>query len=553
MLKQPRRWRVKFIKRFLLLALMLFLSHPSLLFAHASLLKSIPDANSHSTASPQQISLVFNERLENSLYYIKVINDKGQSVTTNKASMDETHTHLSLQLPILADGTYVTTYHIISADGHPVGGSYLFAVGSGQNDNTFLPPNQQLMQGHLLSWDMSLQDTLQSTSRIVYYFALLLLMGWVIWSALLRNNDISFQQTLRKWRTGLLRLFVIALIGLIYFHYQELLGDGGVNELLRLFSGTSIGISWLISFVLALLGFVILQRKRWLDIVWVLAMIATKCMNGHAIAFKPADVTLGLDAVHLFAAALWVGGLAIGFVFWKNKAFLGEWLPRFSRAALGSILVLTITGSITTLLFLPKLKYVLYTQWGTLLLIKVGLVVCVAIVGSIIRIYLRKWRVEQKEIRTLRLWLKLDLILMLLVVAIVGLLTYAAPIPVNQPFNWHEMGEKAHLTLTISPNIPGTNSFDLELWMPEKTGKPKQVEFLLKYKDDSSIAPIPVPLQLVEDANSDAGADSFEGFKRFVYKSEGSYLSFAGKWDLELNILDSTDEEIPFTNEMLLY
>jgi copper transport protein len=153
----------------------------------------------------------------------------------------------------------------------------------------------------------------------------------------------------------------------------------------------------------------------------------------------------------------------------------------------------------------------------------------------------------------LSVWLKVDVMLMIIIVAIVGLLTYAAPLPPNYPLNWHEMGEKAHFTVNITPNIPGTNTFNVEVWLPEQAGKPKQVQLLLNYEDDSSIAPIEVPLQIDPTLYVEPGTDSFEGFTRFIYKSEGPYLSFAGNWGLKLNIIDKNDEEMTYTNEIRNY
>jgi copper transport protein len=552
-IKRVKRFKKRFIGVVSFLLIMLFL-HPSMLMAHASLIKSLPPSNSVSVDSPKEISLTFNERLEDSLYYIKVINDEGQSVTSKQALLDKRRTTVTLELPKLTDGTYVTTYHIISADGHPIEGSYLFTVGSTVGDNTFIA-NGGSQLDHSFSWDMSMQEWLLSLSRVFYYLALLILIGWVMWSAATSKMDLNVQHIFQKWLVGILRVFVIALIFLVFYHYQELIGDGGAAALLHLFVETSIGVSWLASFILALSGFFILQRKLWIDLLWIAGMIAMKCLNGHAMAFKPVGWTLLLDALHIAAAALWVGGLAVSLVLWRNKTFLTLWLPQFSRAALTSIIVLILTGSMTTWLYLPKLTYVMYSQWGTFLLIKVGLVLCVAFTGFWIRRHMKKRDIPgHAPSDVLSKWFKVDLILMVAVVSIVGLLTYAAPIPKNDPFNWHEMGEKAHLTLNISPNVPGVNTFEVEIWLPNQAGDPKQVELLLKNKDDQSIAPISIPLQAIEDKNQTSSEyESFDGFIKYAYRNEGPYLSFAGKWGLELNIYDDKGNEISFANEMRVY
>jgi copper transport protein len=540
-----------------LTVLIVIMLQPSLTMAHASLVRAVPASNSLIAASPQQIELVFNERLEKNLYYIKVINDQGESATSNKAQMDARQTTVTLKLPKLVDGTYITTYHIVSADGHPIAGSYLFTVGKTLEDNTFIAPASSSLQSQPFSWNMPMQKWLLFSSRFFYYMSLLALVGWVIWAALLGEKYKTKQQIFIKWRVGLLRFFMIALIFLVYYHYQELIGDAGAQELLHLFLGTSIGISWLASFILALLGFIMLQRKLWMDVLWSAALIAAKVLNGHAMGFKPLGWTMILDWIHLLAATIWVGGLMVGIVFWRNKAFLLEWLPQFSKTALGSIVILTITGSLTTIIFLPKISYVQYTQWGTFLLLKVGLVVFIAFTGFWIRRHLRKDRIARDiDKSSLSIWFKLDLLLMVLVLVIVGLLTYAAPLPPNQALDWHVMGEKAHFTVNITPNIPGSNEFNVEVWLPNQAGKPKKVELLLQDEDDLSIAPISVPLQALQDPAQDSSAgvnESFIGFKKYSFKSEGSYLSFAGKWGLELKILNAKNEELSYTNEMRIY
>lgn len=523
---------------FILLAALLAV--PSTAFGHASLIQSVPEPNSQMDTPPRQIALTFNERIEEKLFYIKVIDEIGRQATSDKAKLNADRTGLTLDLPELPKGAYVVTYHVISADGHPVDGSYVITVGPPRNTTASIGSEHE----HSLSWNMGFADLLKYASRIASYFALLALTGWVAWSSLQSGQSGETRNRFKGWAIGLQRAYVITLLLVIYTHYSELLGEGGAAELVGLFTGTSIGLSWIASLLLALAAFVVLRRNRIADLVWVGALLAAKSVNGHAMAFEPRFAALLLDWIHLAGAALWVGGLLMIAVFWRTSDVRERLLPRFSRAALLSVIVLSLTGAASTLIYLPKLDYLLYTQWGTLLLIKIGLVLLVLISAGTIRFMLRK-----RQNAGAKLWLRIDLGLMVLIVVTVGVLTYVAPVPPNKPLSYHEMGTKAHLTLRITPNAPGTNTFTVKVWLPEKLGKPKYVKLNMIYNDDKSIAPIEVPIEPYDDKELDAFID----YARFSYKAAGPYMPFAGSWTVEVRIMDPNDDEIVYKQDMRIY
>lgn len=80
-------------------------------------------------ATPERIRLTFSERLENELYSISVYDEKGTKVATQPAVMSQDRQQISVELPKLPDGLYTVSYHIVSADGHPVAESYVLPVG----------------------------------------------------------------------------------------------------------------------------------------------------------------------------------------------------------------------------------------------------------------------------------------------------------------------------------------------------------------------------------------------------------------------------------------
>ncbi|WP_274364377.1 copper resistance CopC/CopD family protein [Paenibacillus thermotolerans] len=514
---------------------------PQTAFAHASLVSATPEPDSQLDQSPGRIVLAFNERLENKLFYLKVLNQNGESVTANKAAMSERQTEIELSLPALKDGLYTVSYQVISADGHPVAESYVFTVG----ERIGAPqPSDHLNQQHEISSDIDLKQLITFVSRILYFLALLLLAGWTLRNILIPVGTQQLEQSYLNWSLNLQRLFLFSVILMIAAHLPEYLSNFVYKDIKSLFIGTFVGISWMSSLFLALFGFVVLNRSKWLDTIYVLLLLIAKSISGHAMAFQPVIRTAALDVVHLFAASIWAGGLLYIVVHWrKHKESMADFLLRFSNLALISLIVLAASGTISTMIFLPRLKYVLYTQWGLLWIAKVSLVGLVIAVGAVLRVWMRRNR------RPLGMMLKADFGLMLLIVGIASIFTYLNPLPVNQPLYWHEMGETIHMTSKITPNAPGENTFSVSVWLPEGAGKPKAVRLILRYMDDKSVAPIAVPLD-VDSANE---ALYFAEFEQYNFKAEGSYLPFAGDWTVEVRVMDAADNETVYEREIRIY
>ncbi|MCD1259326.1 copper resistance protein CopC/CopD [Paenibacillus athensensis] len=518
--------------------------------AHAFLVDTQPAPNSKLATAPERITLTFNERLDDGLFYLKVFDQKGKEAVSAKAAMSATHNGIELALPKLAEGIYVISYHVISADGHPVSGSYPLTVGNPPPSAEAPVLTGQPTHAHGASGQqLTLAELLQYMARALWYAAVLLLGGWVIWLRLPGGGGASSRRELAAWTLNLQRAHVVALLFLIFTHTEDLLGGGGFGELVQLFTATSVGISWLALLVLSLVGFVVVGRSAVLDLVWAVLLVAAKCFSGHATSFTPQAATIALDAVHLLAGALWAGGLLLLAVQRKSSPQAAAALLRpFSRMALWSIVVLIVSGAASILLFLPSPRYLLYTLWGKLMLIKIGAVVLVLLTGGLLRLAMYKRREKQ-----LNFWFKLDLTLMAIIIVLVGLITYMAPIPANEPLRWHVMGETQHMSTDITPRAPGTNTFETEVWMPEKSGKPKQVQLILHYEDNASVAPIQVPLEPAAEDADGVQVETYGGFVPFAYQASGEYLSLRGHWTAEVRIMDSEDNEKVYKESFLVY
>src|SRR4051812_23922768 len=114
---------------------------------HATLISSEPAADSHLAASPARVRLVFSEPIEGNLARVTLVPGSGAPLLLRTAA-DPRDVHAVIApVDSLATGQYRVQWRVVSADGHAVDGSYLFAVGDTTlGSRTAQPPPVQSPQ-----------------------------------------------------------------------------------------------------------------------------------------------------------------------------------------------------------------------------------------------------------------------------------------------------------------------------------------------------------------------------------------------------------------------
>lgn len=224
------------------------------------------------------------------------------------------------------------------------------------------------------------------------------------------NGDI-----LKKYALWGISFQLLHLVGLLSLLLTQLMV---FNE-----NGLTFGAIWLFSLFLSLIGLVFLFKNQWFDYSWLIALIVSKSMNGHSFEFEPVSILVAANSIHLLSAGIWAAGLTFIVVFWrKQDMYVRQFMPLFSKVALLTMIVLSITGIFTTVMFLPSID-ALFSDWGYFLLLKVGLVIIVLVVASIIQAKYKNDKAAEVE-----KLVKTDFFLMLLFVVIVSILTYVSPL-----------------------------------------------------------------------------------------------------------------------------
>jgi copper transport protein len=100
---------------------------------------------------------------------------------------------------------------------------------------------------------------------------------------------------------------------------------------------------------------------------------------GHAGQTSPRGISLALDWLHLVSGSIWVGGLIGLIAVWsglgatRRIAGLSVCVPRFSRVAFVSVVLLIASGTGASIIHLPTVASLWDTSYGKALLIKIVL------------------------------------------------------------------------------------------------------------------------------------------------------------------------------------
>jgi putative copper resistance protein D len=211
------------------------------------------------------------------------------------------------------------------------------------------------------------------------------------------GESAAFQQRqliLAKWT-----LVALFLTGLLAFWFQiaavsavslaQALSPANAGGVLL---GTRYGIVWLVRvglMVLLALSLVKLQASssnnlQRSSLVLAAALVVALAFSGHAAAGEGAWLAaqLAVYALHLFAAAAWLGGLPAFALFlgWLRRRgdpslqiALKETTPRFSLLGLGCVTILMASGLYNAWILVGSIPQLVGTTYGRLLLVKVAL------------------------------------------------------------------------------------------------------------------------------------------------------------------------------------
>lgn len=370
--------------------------------AHAQLVSTTPTDGESLAKPPASVRLTFSETVGTGLGYLRVVDTDGNRVDDGVITdPDGAGTSVAVGLPAdLPAGGYIVSFRVISADSHPVAGAFAFGVGGAAVPSTTSAGAEPAEDGD------AVVAAVYAVTRWAAFAGALVFLGAAFlfrtnWRAGTEHRR-SHLVLLSSWYT---LTVATVLSGLLQDVYAAGRGLGSIFDLTILDATLETHLGRMLSvrlIALAVLGVLLVRAlslprvPRWVDYTGAVAgivVLATFGAAGHAVAGIAPVLTMVSDTVHIGAAATWIGGLVVvtGVLLpLGTNTELAASLPRHSRVAVTSVVVLVVTGTYQAWREVGELPALWSTTYGRLLLVKiVGFVVLVGL-GAVARDWIQR-------------------------------------------------------------------------------------------------------------------------------------------------------------------
>jgi copper transport protein len=547
-------------------------------FAHAVLLQTLPGEGAVLTSPPKTVTLRYSEQVEASLGAVRIYDTNANRVDSGTITKPAANT-IQVAVPRLRDGAYVVTWRVISADSHPVQGSFTFQVGLAANATsrqvTGLATTLLRQQGG----DRAL-GAVDGVVRGALFTGIALLVGAVGFGAVVWAGARPLRRT-RQLVWGGWGLTVAATVAgiLVQGPYGAglTLADLFHPDLIRQVLDTRYGQMALLRLALLLLAVPVLRLvlrgaeehplpSWWNPTAGILAVgvALTITLAGHAQTGTLTILAVPADVIHVVAMGLWVGGLAVLAVAvfpGRQVRDLHAVVPRFSRLAVWCVAALVVTGGFQAWRQVGSIHALRNTDYGQILLVKLFVVLILVVVAALSRQIVgflfptpqrethdpvpvvaggsdddavdptetdEDWeQVERYELKRLRRSVFAEVGIAVVVIAVTAVLVNAAPAKIAQSQPGGATGvtlksDRVWVDITAAPGVaPAAN--DIHVTAINPSGAPVNPADVVATLDFPSrhVAPLTIPLRRL-------GAGH--------YLSPGFTIPFKGTWRIAAHV-----------------
>jgi copper transport protein len=516
--------------------------------AHAAFVRSEPPPGATLAQAPSVIRIWFAEPLETTFTGADLLDAHGTAVPGTSVSIAaEDRQQLILTLPLhLPDGAYTVAWRTLSAaDGHTLQGYFGFQVGAG-GGASFAPPPESGTDS----------DTARALTRglaLIGLAALLAVAPMILWivepaEAAARGLSAALHTPLRRYAALAIAVALLASVAALMAQAHAVAPDAPLPAAIaQTIASTRYGSLWLVRLLLLILTALTVVVALWgrpswrqpalnLGVILAIALPLPFSLLSHAAAETMGAATaIAFDALHLFTASVWIGGLLIlaGVLVPASRSLPGEErravlrsaIPRFSVIGLAAWGILIITGLYAAWLHVGTLPALLQTPYGQTLLLK-GAILAPALTLAAFHFFLG-WggmtgRGREKIARTLALEAVLGVTVLLVVGRLIGLeparetLASETPTQIDVPLVFATDAGTRPARLLIAPGAAGDNDFTLEVdGAPLPDGSEGVLRFMLTSQNlGESELRLPA-----------AGSNHFHG--------SGAQLALPGNWRIE--------------------
>jgi copper transport protein len=445
-----------------LLAVML----PSAAWAHASLIASNPADGALLARAPSTLTLTFNEPVEP--LTIRIVDQKGAGASVTQIRRDGAQ--LVLTPPaILGDGAHVVSWRVISADGHPVGGSTTFWIGwRGANAPQVVRSNDMMLRGAI--WLV----------RLAIYAGLFVGAGGAFFVAWMRGPPAPAMRVIGTI-VNLAALVALALsVGLQGLDALALPPSSLLDlDVWLVGARGSFGLSAAIAATVLLLARLSDRTSgtpaKALSLGALVGVGLALATTGHAATASPRWLTVPAVFVHGLALTFWIGALVpLALTMRGPRQTTVNVLTRFSRAIPFAVAALLASGLLLAVVQLERPDALWTTSYGRVLAVKLVLVALLLAIALWNRLYLtsRIGRGRPKSRRHMRRTIVAELILAACILGVVGLWRFTPPpralTAATKTFFTHLHTGQMMADITVSPGHAGPVSIAIQLRTPDE-------------------------------------------------------------------------------------
>jgi copper transport protein len=512
----------------LLLASAIVLALASDAGAHALLRSSTPAANAVLSDPPEGVTVVFTEEPEPSLSSIHVLGSSAAGFEQGRprrvASDDRA---LRVDLRPLPRGVYTVAWRVVSrVDGHATAGSFAFGVQVAVTPESAKGPTAVAPRSPPPSG-------LEMAGRFGLFLGLLGLIGAAWVAAVAYAEPPTRIVRVAGWAWGL------GASGLVLLGVAQARAASGASFTDLLSTPLGRALIWRAAALLA--GGAALVAVRGTKPVWGRRLLWIAAISGaglayahvaagHAGASSPRAAEIAAQAVHVVAAAAWIGGLIallVGLPGVDPEA-RSRAVRRFSTAAAFLLAIVLATGVVRALAQLHAWNDLWDSGYGRVIAAKVALIVVLAALGAANR-YRNVPRVGADP-GGLRRVSRVEASFGVATLAAAALLASLAPPPkpaaaappAGIVLDGADFGTTVRVRLSAVPGTAGPNRFEVRLedYDTRAAITDAAVSLRFTFLDDPRVGQAGVKLVRAGD----------------VYRAEGLALSLAGRWSVAVLI-----------------
>lgn len=417
--------------------------------AHVEIVSSTPGDGARLSAAPSLVSVTLSENVGIQPGSIKVVDLAGTQVDTGPVFQPgDVAEQLAVRVkPNLPDASYLVEYAFVSADSHPVRGTFAFVVGTGP----------LVTSAGAVSAATGTDPGVDFASTVARWLAYLgvVLLGGLAFVVLCRPAARTDRRARRllHWGAGLVAAATAAAF-VLQGPYAAGRGLGAVFDTGLLADTLRVAYGKLLLLRLAAVAALLVVLPRLLRpglpdrlrsryenaaLVTGFLVLLTFSATGHPVTDPIMFVSVSADLVHFGAITVWAGGLiqlALGLYRPASDEDLAPVAARFSRVAAGSVTAIAISGAVLALRIMPSLSTLWTTRFGVLVLLKIaGFAVLLAVASRSRRVVRRGMtgsaegttKTVTTDLRRLRQAVAVEVVLSVVVLALAAMLTVTPP------------------------------------------------------------------------------------------------------------------------------